>query len=68
MFLSIPLLLAGQPHPPLVTIALLAPVLILIGLVAAATLVALFAGPERGIRARLVLNDLLSTLRRGGRR
>lgn len=68
MFLSIPLLLATQPHPPLITIALLAPVLILTGLVAAATLVALFAGHERGTRARLVLGDLLTVLRRGGRR
>lgn len=72
MFIHTALILLTQPGADtIVLIALVAPVLILLLLIATATIVALIGGRERGRRARLILSDLLDALsprRRGGRR
>ncbi|WP_194838892.1 hypothetical protein [Nocardia sp. XZ_19_369] len=70
MYLYLLAVLAAPVHPPLTAVVVAAATLaVLLTLIIIATLVALFAGPARGERARLVLRELLTTLRhRTGRR
>lgn len=62
------MLLAAHPNPTFIAVAALLVVGVLIVLIAVAALAAILGDRERSERARLVLGDLLGTLKWGGRR